>query len=206
MPDTTVFVLDNSYYAQNQDYLPTRYIVQLDIVNYALSSSSENHHFGVIPVAQQTPNYILTPTKNRMNIRQFISNLKFTEEYKIPDSIYIAQRSLQYADATQKRLVVFFSTPLSDLTLEDVLMKLRDCAMMRCAVYVFLFGDAKDYKMFLDYELNDMGVVVTVVDTEDNFKNKAMDVLAGSSLEEMEDPNLALALRLSAEEAERNKK
>lgn len=205
MPDTTILILDNSYYAQNQDYLPTRYLVQLDVVNFLLSTSSETHHFGLIPIAQPTPNYILIPTKNRTNLRQFTTNLKLTEQFKIPESIYIAQRSFQYLEASQKRLIVFISTPLDDIALENVLLKLRDCASVQITVFVFLFGDAQEYKIFFEYELSDIGVVVAVVGNECSFKNKIKDTLAGSSFDEDEDPNLALALKLSAEEAEKNK-
>lgn len=205
MSEITILVIDNSYYAQNQDYLPTRYIVQTDVLTHLLSTTSDNHQFGVIPIGQPSSNYILTPTKNRMKIRQFLSTLALVEEYKAVQGIYSALKSFQYVNATKKRLIAFLSSPLTDFELENFLMGLRDCALFDCKIFLFLFGDAQDYKTFLDFELKSLGVNIVVIDSEYDFKNKVLDVLGGNNYDEMDDPEMALAMKLSMEEANKQK-
>lgn len=205
MTESTIFIVDNSLYSQNQDYLPTRYMVQLNTINYLLSTSSESHEFGVIPIAQPTPNFILTPTKCRLNSRKFLNDLRLAKSCKISDNIFIAERSFQFIDSVQKRLILFLGSSLDDTELENTLLKLRDCSSSGIAVFVFLFGNALNEAIFFEHELKTDGIIVMTLDNNMDFKNTICDVLNGASFDDNSDPNLALALKLSAEEAERNK-
>lgn len=203
MVETTIFMIDNSLYAQNQDYLPNRYMAQINTINHIIATSSEMHMFGAVPIGQPTPNFILTPTENRMYVREFIRKLRLSENLEIASNITISDRVLKTLPPN-KRIIVFLSTILDDIELQRVICALQETDQKKTTIFVFLFGDAIEYQIFFDHELNGGNTTVFCIETNTDFKNFVSDALSLDGANEDMDPHLAMALRLSAEEAARN--
>lgn len=200
MIETTVFIIDNSLYSQNQDYLPNRYQAQTNTINHILAHSSEIHKFGAVPIGQPTPNYILTPTENRMDIREFLNNLRLSDKLEMASNIIITERFLRKMTG-EKRIILFLGTNLDDIELQNVITALRETDQESTTISIFLFGEAIDTHVFFDHELGARNTTAFCIDPNTDFKNFVYDILdLGDENGEM-DPQLAMALRLSAEEA-----
>lgn len=203
MPDSTIFIIDNSLYAQNQDYLPTRYMAQLNVINQIFSISSERHCFGAVPIGQPTPNYILTPTHNRMDAREFLQNLGLCKNLQIAENITITERIAKNV-SEHRRIILFLSTVLNDIELYNAIVALQGTHRDKSQVFVFLFGDALQYHVFFDNELSGGNTRIFCITPEQSFVDFVYDTLATDADDDM-DPQLSLALKMSAEEAARKK-
>lgn len=203
MTDSTIFIIDNSLYAQNQDYLPTRYMAQLNVINQIFSTSTERHRFGAVPLSQPTPNYIFTPSDNRMDAREFLQNLGLSNNLQIAANITITERIAKNVSESRK-IILFLSTVLNDIELQDAIEALQGTHREKSSIYVFLFGDAIQYHIFFDNELSGGNTKIFCVPSNQSLQDFVYDALSIEVDEDM-DPQLALALKMSAEEAAKKK-
>ncbi|KRH93372.1 26S proteasome regulatory complex, subunit RM1530/PSMD4 [Pseudoloma neurophilia] len=201
MPETTIFIVDNSLYGQNQDYLPNRYMAQLNAINQVFSMSPEKHLFGAVPIGQPTPNYILTPTESRNDARAFLSNLGLSNNLSIASNVTITERIAKNV-SEERKIVLFLSTVLNDIELQDTIVALQETHQQKTTVFVFLFGDAIQYYIFFDNELSNGNCRIFCVQRTENLTDIVTDALSGYMYDDEMDPQLALALKLSAQEAQ----
>ncbi|KAI5176411.1 26S proteasome regulatory subunit N10 [Pancytospora epiphaga] len=199
MPEITVIILDNGYSSQNQDYLPSRFILQKDIadalVTRALEADSESI-IGLIPLSQNIYNNILTPTKVRPYLSEFLAKLGLSSPYDANLSLYQADICLHIREYTTKHLVIFFSSPVTNE--EEVLTNLYVIASKGIIVKVICFGDALKFGVTLTREIDFENFSCLCLTPDLNFDESVLSFL-GSSMN-ICDPELEEAIKRSLQQ------
>lgn len=206
MTDATIFLIDNSLFAQNQDYFPNRYLAQQETIKYFINSSSDYNKFGIIPIGQITPNNIITPTDNRLSITDYLTKLRICEKKcNISKSIKISNDILMNIQKANNKMVIFLSVILDDIELEKIIESIAECNQSNYEIFIFLFGDANDSFIYFEHELSSMDIKIFQVKNDQNFKSFVCEKLIENRNEEI-DPQLARALEISAKEYEESNK
>lgn len=209
MPQTLMILFDNTVSMQNQDYLPSRLILQKEAVTSIVGSllqHSENS-VGVAPLAQPEHNYILTPTCNKSHLDAFVSKIRLDENLLLDSMFQRSRIALMNRQESDKKMLVFFGTDLETLESDSVLRELVQCirkvACPPIKVVVVLFGEhAAFLKDAISREAGKPEACEMItIGPDDNFFCSVTKVL-GMDLNELEDdPELALALSMSLAES-----
>lgn len=204
-----MIIIDNTMYMQNQDYMPNRYVLQTEIItsiiNKMLSSEFENA-VGIVPIAQFSPNYLVTPTHSRKNILRFMSNLKLDHNHALFRAFELAHISNVHRNMAKKHILAFIGSPVDvecDDTLRKCIDKVQEAVEAGFVVDIVFFGEARDYKDWFEAEIQSENFRCGVVNENDDMYSVTMSLISESVMEE-NDPELAMALKMSMEEA--NKK
>lgn len=209
MPQTLMILFDNTVSMQNQDYLPSRFILQKEAVTSIIGSllqSSENS-VGVAPLAQPEHNYILTPTCNKSHLDAFVAKIRLDENLLLESVFQRSRIALMSRQESDKRMLVFFGTDLglhdSDGILRELVRCVRKAVCSPIRVAVVLFGEhAALVKDAISREVGGPEACEAVAaGPDDDFFSSVTKVL-GLDLNELEDdPELALALSMSLAES-----
>ncbi|KAL0265566.1 UNVERIFIED_CONTAM: hypothetical protein PYX00_011278 [Menopon gallinae] len=195
--------------AHNQDYLPSRFILQKEAVTSIIGSMLQNseNSVGVAPLAQPEHNYILTPTCNKSHLDTFISKVRLDENLMLESVFQRSRIALMSRQESDKRMLVFFGTDMglqdSDGVLRELVHCLRKAASSPIRVSAVLFGEhAALVKDAISREVGGPETCEAVaVGPDDDFFSSVTKVL-GMGLSELEDdPELALALSMSLAES-----
>jgi 26S proteasome regulatory subunit N10 len=207
MPDVTIALFDNSLYAQNQDYLPSRFILQKETVETIISRKLEENRenlVGIIPLAQPKLNEILTPTKQRTHLNNFLNNLELSSRTDLIKSLVQAAHSFNQREIPDKILLVFLGSKLEDALRSEFFAKVYELLTYGITVKIVFFGESS-YSCDLfrqQIEFTNFGCIR--VGPNEDFCSLALSLLNGEEGIE-NDPELAEAIRLSLEEQNRQK-
>ncbi|KAG0440944.1 hypothetical protein DMUE_1403 [Dictyocoela muelleri] len=105
----------------------------------------------------------------------------------------------------KKSILAFIGSPVDvdcDDTLRKCIDKILEAIEDGFIVSVVFFGEARDYRYWFQAEIQSDSFKCGVVNENDDMYSVAMSLLTDSVVEE-DDPELALALKLSMEDAER---
>lgn len=199
MPEITVIMFDNALSSQNQDYLPSRIVLQKEIIDSIITRSLEadaESLVGLIPFAQKSNNNILTPTKTRPYLTTFLHKIDLHPKINYYSSLYQADLSLHVTELSSKNLVIFFSSPLQNE--EEILSNLYTIASKGIIIKVVCFGDAIDLGNMLKKEIDFENFGCLCLDTDDNFNENVLSFLGGSM--NVSDPELEEAIRRSLQQ------
>ncbi|TBU00745.1 subunit Rpn10 of 26S proteasome [Hamiltosporidium tvaerminnensis] len=208
MPIAVMVVIDNSMYMQNQDYLPSRFMTQKECLNTYISTTlndSVDSAVGIIPTCQYVPNIMITPTNERFNLNQFLHKLPLHEDFDISKSFKLAYLALNYRQLEEKSILVFLGTEIPTKLEDEMIKSFIDsiCVALELGitVSVVFFADGIKYSEWVNEEIESNGFKSVVVKEKESFYD-AVCSLTGCKSEEFEDdPELALAIKLSLEEA-----
>lgn len=199
MPEITVIMFDNGLSSQNQDYLPSRIILQKEIIDSIVTRSLEadaESLVGLIPFAQRSNNSILTPTKIRPYISTFLNRTDLCPATSYYSSFYQADLSFNATELSSKNLIIFFSSPVERE--DEILSNLYTIASKGIAVKAICFGDAVGLGAMLKKEMDFDNFGCLCLDTDSNFNDSVLSFL-GTSIN-VSDPELEEAIRRSLQQ------
>lgn len=209
MPQTLMILLDNTVSMQNQDYLPSRFILQKEAIMSVIGTLLQNseNSVGVAPLAQPEYNYILTPTCNKPHLDAFVSRVRLDENLMLSCVFQRSRIALMNRQESDKKMLVFFGADLgpqeSDSVLCEIVQSVQKVACLPIRVAVVLFGEhAESLRKAISREVGRPDACETVVvGPNDDFFSSVTKIL-GMDLSELEnDPELALALSMSLAES-----
>jgi len=179
MPRTSIVVFDNALNSQNQDYLPSRFILQKEVIEQLITNLLEGDNeslIGLVPLAQKSANDVLTPTR----LRHLLSSFAYQQDlYKNPDhllALFQSDRSLHISQLSDKTLYIFLSTPVEKS--DDVFINLLSMASKGIKVKAVCFGDAVEFGNCLQKESGFSNYIQTlIVHPEDDFNTSVLEFL-----------------------------
>ncbi|KAI8867087.1 hypothetical protein GQ42DRAFT_108406, partial [Ramicandelaber brevisporus] len=229
--EATVILVDNSEWARNGDYAPTRFGAQRDCVNIIANSKIGAHPesvVGLMTLAGSSPEMLAIPTNEHGNILNGLHRASLGGEIHFEGALQVAHLALKHrANKNQRqRIIVFVGSPINDD--QKSLVRLgRRLKKNNIAVDVISLGEVEvnDAKLQAFIEAVNSGDTGTLLSVKpgsyllsDSLRQSS--ILGGSSSahtggdmdnDEFEfgvdpslDPELAMALRMSlAEEQNR---
>ncbi|KAJ2511877.1 proteasome regulatory particle base subunit rpn10 [Coemansia sp. RSA 1939] len=225
--EATVLIIDNSEWARNGDYTPSRYQAQIDSVHYLFSiktNDNPENTVGVIANAGDSPEVLVSLTNDLGVLLKGLHGLGVRGESNFDTSIQIAQLVLKHrVNKVQKqRIVIFSASPVEadEKTLVKLGKKLKKNGV---SIDVVNFGEhtANEQKLTAFVEAannNDTSHIVTIppgphvlseqiraspiVGERFGGNSGGDDNDFGFGVDPDIDPELAMALRMSMQEEE----
>lgn len=216
-----MIVLDSSEYMRNGDYLPTRFEAQLDAANTVFMTKLQANPESTVGLMTMGGEVKTTFINNFSTFLAGIRDTKITGRSRLAASIQIAALSLKHRQNKhqRQRIVVFLGSPIEDGERELVQLAKR-MKKNNIAIDVVSFGQEADNESKLDQFIatvnsNDNSHLLTVPpgphvlsdvvrqspilrDGSSQPANAYVDDDLG--FDAADDPELALALRMSLEE------
>lgn len=117
--EATVVCIDNSEFARNGDYSPSRFQAQADAVNLLAGAKTQHHPentVGVMTMAGKTPTVLVTPTTDLGKVLQAVQSMKIDGEVQLSTTVQIAQLALKHRENKnqRQRIVVFVGSPVKE--------------------------------------------------------------------------------------------
>lgn len=117
--EATVVCIDNSEFARNGDYSPSRFQAQADAVNLLAGAKTQHHPentVGVMTMAGKTPTVLVTPTTDLGKVLQAVQRMKIDGEVQLSTTVQIAQLALKHRENKnqRQRIVVFVGSPVKE--------------------------------------------------------------------------------------------
>ena len=203
MPEVTIIIYDNGLPSQNQDYLPSRSILQKEFIqsfiNKRFEADSESM-VGIVPVCQEQYNDMITPTKQKDYLYTFLNTCGL---YRNPDYVRSLSQSISsfmQQEITTKKLIFFIGTKIDKSLEEDVYSKIFEILTHGIAITIVCFGEGLVYYDILSKEIEYYNFKVVRVLPPDDYNNIYNIVTEN---EEEDDPELAEAIRQSLEESKK---
>ncbi|TYJ57426.1 hypothetical protein B9479_001742 [Cryptococcus floricola] len=225
--ESCMLILDNSEYMRNGDYPPTRFQAQAEAVQTVFTAKTDANPesaVGLMTMAGTAPSLLVTPTNDLGRLLHSLSKVLISSLPQLSTAISIASLALKHRENKnqRQRIVVFVSSPLSE-TAEELVKLGKRLRKNNVVVDVVTFGDEgreNDDKLrgLVDAVGSDDSHLVSVPPGE-RFLS---DVIAsspilfdgenapaggaaggfGDDLDPSLDPELAMAIRMSLQEAE----
>lgn len=192
-------MLDNAFNSQNQDYLPSRFMLQKEISDVVITRTLEadaESLIGLIPFAQDSGCNILTPTKTRPFLSTFLHKSDLAANVNYYSALYKADLSLHVTDLSTKNLVIFFSSPVSNE--DEILSSLYTIASKGIIVKVVCFGDALGLGSVLKKAIEFNNFSCLSLSSDVNFNDNVLSFL-GTSMN-IYDPDLEEAIKRSLQQ------
>ncbi|KAI5150239.1 26S proteasome regulatory subunit N10 [Enteropsectra breve] len=199
MGDISVIVYDNALSSQNQDYFPSRYLIQHEVIDVLITNILESNlenKIGLIPLAQSEQNEILTPTKTRAHLSSFLLSGDMHAETNHKIALFQAEQSLHVDSNPNKQLTVFFSSKMENM--DEVMAQLYSISCRVNSIKVVCFGDAYEFGCALQEQLDNPCLQCISIAKDVDFNAKALEFL-GSSFGDA-DPELEEAIRRSLQQ------
>lgn len=191
-------IYDNGLASQNQDYLPSRSLLQKEFIQSLISrkfeADSENL-LGIIPLNQPQYNNIITPTKQRDYLYTFLNSITLGEEVDYIKSINQALHSFKQRDITTKHLIIFLGSEINENLEDEIFTKVFEILTSGITLTLVFFGENMEYYEGFVNEIDYPHFKCIKVDPNDDI-NEIYDQINGDNFEE-EDPQLAEAIRQS---------
>lgn len=197
MPEVATIIFDNSLVSQNQDYLPSRYVLQKEVIDRLITKIMENDTqslIGLIPLAQKDPNDILTPTNNRKHLLTFMHKRDLYSKLDLSLALYQAEMSIHRSEYSEKTIFMLLGSPLPDF--DEFLADIYNVASKGIIIKIACFGEARDVSGFLQENSSFSNLSVIDVHEDDDFNFKVDDFFTSSSQKYM-DPELEEAIKRS---------
>ncbi|KAF9764819.1 26S proteasome non-ATPase regulatory subunit 4 [Nosema granulosis] len=198
MPEITVVIYDNGLASQNQDYLPSRSLLQKEFIQSLISrkfeADSENL-LGIIPLNQPQFNNIITPTKQKDYLYTFLNSITLGEDVDYIKSLNQALHSFKQREISTKHLILFLGSEIDEKSEDDLFAKVFEVLTCGISLTLVFFGEnMKYYETFIN-EIEYPNFKCIKVDPNDDV-NEIYSLINGEFFEE-EDPELAEAIRQS---------
>ncbi|KAL6122810.1 hypothetical protein NUSPORA_00068 [Nucleospora cyclopteri] len=185
MPEIVGILLDNSLQSQNQDYLPSRIILQRDSINAVVSQLIQNHPenmVGIFPIAQRVKNNILTPTNLKQNLLNFLFRCDLETNVDHNLAFFQVDQALQLSEIKSKTLIVFLSSTIEEFG--ELLINITNIAIKGIEVKVICYGDAIEFGQIASSEIQMQNVKILVVEPTINFEESVFNLLRDDNQEE----------------------
>ncbi|KAL7420394.1 proteasome regulatory particle base subunit rpn10 [Cryptotrichosporon argae] len=227
--ESCMLILDNSEYMRNGDYMPTRFGAQAQAVSSVFTAKTDSNPesaVGLMTMAGKTPSLLVTPTNDIGKLLSAASKANIGGTSNLLPAINVAQLALKHRENKnqRQRIVVFVGSPIDDAP--DELVKLGK-RLRKNNVYidVVTFGEegmANDNKLRAlvdaagDAESHLVSIppgtglladaiqqsVVLYDPDRPGASGGGGDGMSGLDDLEASDPELAMALRMSLQEAQ----
>ena len=199
MPEVIVVMFDNLLPNQSQDYLPSRMVLQKEIIDVIITRVLENDKeslIGLIPIAQKVNNDILTPTSVRIHLSTFMDKQDYYSKPNHNLCLFQADHSLLVSELSTKTLIIFLSSNIENF--EEVFGNIYNIASKGISVKVICFAEAIGFGEFIKEEITYSTFGVLILNPNDDFEFKITDFLGNSSASV--DPEFEEAIRRSLQE------
>lgn len=219
--EATIIIMDNSEYMRNGDYLTNRFNAQLTTIEFIfqnkINTNLENM-VGLLSHGGNGPEILSTLTNEFGKILSGIHKMKLWGKSHFLSGIQVAALALKYRQIKMQnqKIIVFIGSPI-DETVKDLEKLAKKMKKNNIAIDVISFGEEhvniKKLEAFiLAVNNHDNSHLVTVPSgpklmyefvadspvLDLNGLNVGMDNFGG--INDLMDPDLALALKLSLEE------
>ncbi|KAM0672909.1 regulatory complex subunit of 26S proteasome [Ordospora colligata] len=208
MPETIVVIFDNGMFSQNQDYLPSRFVAQQEVVESLISRKFEDNQentIGIVPLVQVQANDIVTPTKQRSYIKTFLNKIMLNSKTDIMNCLSQCIHIFNQRDAPGCTLVVLLGTKMKDVPTDELFARIYEILTLGINIKMVFFGEA----LGMSESFKKIGLTsFSCIDIEPNedLSTQALSFICGGGISDEDDPELAEAIRLSLEEHQRQKK
>lgn len=189
-------MIDNGLSAQEQDYLPGRFLLQKEIIDSVITQALEMDPegcIGIIPLAKANRNDIMTPTRARMHLSLFLDKCDLQREQNLTLSLFQAEKSFETKEFSNRTLIIFFCSPVSSV--DEVIANLYGVAAKNITLHVICFGDASELGETLKKEVCFDNFHCLVVTPNQDFTD-CVNSFLGNTLGTY-DPDLQEAIRQS---------
>jgi len=219
MSECIIIAVDNSEYALNEDYLPSRWQAQHDVVTVLASAKTDGNPettVGILSLAGKAPTIVVTPTQNQGKILNCMHDMKIGGRINLATGIQIAQLALKHRENKnqRQRIVLFVGSPIAES--RDALVKIaKKLKKNNISLDLVLFGSEseshEDLRAFFQAAENGNATLVEVHPGQhlDDclISSRIIQENGGGSLNEFGvdpnlDPEMAMALQMSAQEAQ----
>ncbi|CAN6620926.1 26S proteasome regulatory subunit Rpn10p [Trichomonascus vanleenenianus] len=224
--EATMIVIDNSEYTRNGDYTPTRFQAQVDAVHLIFTAKTQSNPestVGLMTMGGQGPQVLATLTTDFGSILSGCHETSIHGSTHLATSIQIAGLALKHRQnkAQRQRVIAFVGSPIKE-DVKELVKLAKKMKKNSIAVDFVNFGEEGDNtekleKFIEGVNSNDNSHLVTVppgprllsdmlassaIINEDGGEGAGMGGGEGDLYGDMgvNDPELALALKLSLEE------
>lgn len=195
MHQTLMIAIDNSYYSQNQDYFPTRFIAQKKVVEsliYDTIQQSPENTVGFAPLVSCAYN-ICTPTNDT---HRLITHLAKLDLFDLHDPNLVVEACLRaLLNKMGKRVFLLFIGSRMDIT--DSILNMINSEV---TVYIVCFGEGAAVLDRLREKVNPQCFDHVYIQRSADFYAETMNLFGKSGHNYDDDPDLALALKLSMQD------
>lgn len=197
MPEVATIIFDNSLNSQNQDYLPSRYVLQKEVIDSLITRIFENDSqslIGLIPLSQKDQNDIITPTNSRKHLTTFLlqRDLFYGENRAL--TVFQAERSLANSELSEKTLYFFMATAIQNA--DEFFVEICRLAANGTIIKIVCFAEAREFGMAIAAEEAFENLQVVIVNPEDDFNSKVNDFFVSGNTK-YSDPDIDEAIRRS---------
>lgn len=198
MPHVATVIFDNALNSQNQDYLPSRYVLQKEVIDVLITNTLESDAqslIGLIPIAQMDNNDILTPTLVRPHLSTFLHqrDLYHTSNHNL--ALYQAEQSLEGSEFSEKIIFILLGSPIPDS--DQFMVNIYSLATKRLTVRVVCFADSCEFGAYLSQGSSFDNLEVLIVHPEEDFNSKVLNFFAGATGYQFVDQDLEEAIKRS---------
>jgi len=229
--ESTMICLDNSDWMRNGDYAPSRFEAQQDaagvLCNDRINSNPENT-VGILTMAGQGVDLLASPTEESGKILACFANIKMGGKSDLSTAIQIAQLALKHRKNKNggQRIIVFVGAPIAE-SVESLLRLGKQLKKNNVAVDIISVGEVAENEQKLQELVNATNTndnshlvlvpvgssVVTAIASSPILHTAAAFASVGSAnaggddfdiyggIDPNLDPELAMAIRVSQEEA-----
>lgn len=204
-----ILAVDNSLYMQNQDYLPGRLWLEKEACQIIISNvlSNPESAIGIAPLCQPRENYFLTPTSKSGYITNFLGKLRLSSNFEIKKVLARCKICLLQREEPEKKLLIFFGSDIKENELDkaifDLITNITECIQVGIKVALVLFGEQRH--TIKEILADDLNGEIAIIDSDESFLSESLQVLGLNLFDYENDPDLALALKLSIEEEEQRR-
>lgn len=200
MPSISTVIFDNSLSAQNQDYLPNRFVLQKEIIDNLITQTLENDSeslIGLIPLAQKSQNDMLTPTRVKPHLMTFLYRRDLFYEPNCFFALFQAEKSLQICELSEKIVYMFLSIHIEDF--DELLTTIYNLASEGVRFYIVCFADALSFGYHLaeQTEAGFPNVSVLSIDNDEGFNRKVERFFANARNNNYMDFDMEMAMKRS---------
>lgn len=198
MPAIATVIFDNALNSQNQDYLPSRYVLQMEIIDSLITSMLESNAenlIGLIPIAQKNNNGILTPTHTRPHLSTFLhqGDLYHNQNHNL--ALFQAEKSLEHSEFSEKTIFMMLGSPIVES--DEFLANIYNLAAKGMNIRIVCFADACDFGTYLSEGATFENLKVLTVFPEDDFNLKVSNLFLSDLDAQYMDKDLDEAIKRS---------
>ncbi|ELA42688.1 uncharacterized protein VICG_00003 [Vittaforma corneae ATCC 50505] len=198
MPHIATVIFDNTLNSQNQDYLPSRYVLQKEVIDTLITNTFESDAqslIGLIPIAQMDNNDILTPTLVRSYLSTFLHQRDLYHTLNHNLALYQAEQSLESSEFSEKIVFMIFGSPIPDS--DQFMVNIYGLATKGFTIRVVCFADAYEFGTYLRQGSSFDNLNVLTIHPDEDFSSKVLDFFADASGHHYVDQDLEEAIRRS---------
>lgn len=178
--EATVLVVDNSEYSRNGDFPRTRFVAQIDTVEFifqAKRNSNPENTVGLISAAGANPRVLSTFTNEFGKILSGLHETNIEGSIHFATAIQVAALTLKHRQnrVQRQRIIIFVCSPITD-NREDLIKMAKKLKKNSIAVDVINFGETDTNTPLLEE------FVETVNSGQEDSRSNLLNVTPGTRL------------------------